>query len=111
MITWDVDRVILEIYGPIALRWYSLFPDRLCLGTMAFTSMAKEGKDPSLYVDTGLLYLFIGTLVGARLAHAFMNQPIASQTLSSLPNMEWWLSQSRWLFGLHDCPNHPCASI
>lgn len=77
MITWDVDRVIFQIYGPIALRWYSLFfLTGFVIGTYAFTSMAKkEGKDPSYYVDTGLLYLIAGTLIGARLGHCIFYEP------------------------------------
>jgi phosphatidylglycerol:prolipoprotein diacylglycerol transferase len=68
---WNADRVILEIYGPIALRWYSLlFLAGFLIGLAGFNSMLrKEGKNPEKYADTLLFYLIMGTIIGARLGH------------------------------------------
>ena len=77
MITWNIHPIIIHIWGPFAIRWYSLFfLLGFVFGTYTFTSMVKkEGKDPSPYLDTGLFYLIIGTLVGARLGHCFFYEP------------------------------------
>ena len=76
-IVWDVDRIILQIYGPLAIRWYSLFfLTGFLLGLWAFSSMAKnEGKDPDKYSDSLLFYLIMGTIIGARLGHCLFYQP------------------------------------
>lgn len=75
-IVWDINRVILEIYGPLAIRWYSLFfLTGFLIGMWAFTSMARnEGKDPDRYMDTLLFYLILGTIIGARLGHCLFYQ-------------------------------------
>ena len=74
---WDVDRILLPIYGSLAIRWYSLFfLVGFLIGLYAFTSMAKkEGKNPDKYTDSLLLYLILGTIIGARLGHCFFYQP------------------------------------
>ena len=61
-IQWDVDRILLPIYGPIAIRWYSLlFLAGFLIGFYAFTSMVKkEGKDPTAYTDSLLFHLIKG---------------------------------------------------
>lgn len=76
-ITWDVDRIIFQIYGPLAIRWYSLFfLIGFLIGFYAFTSMAKkEGKNPDSYTDSLLFYLIMGTLIGARIGHCLFYQP------------------------------------
>lgn len=70
---WNANRIILPIYGPIALRWYSLlFLAGFLLGLAGFNSMLRgEGKDPDKYADTLLFYLIMGTIIGARLGHCF----------------------------------------
>ncbi len=69
-LVWNVDREIVNLVGPLSLRWYSLFfLAGILLGHAIFLRMAeKEGKstapkDPLLY------YVVVGTIVGARLAH------------------------------------------
>ena len=68
--TWDISREIFTIYGPMALRWYSLlFITGLLVGNYIFIQMAKkEGKNPD-FCEPLLYYIVIGTVVGARLGH------------------------------------------
>ncbi len=59
---------MLEQFGPITLRWYGfLFALSFILGYVIGSFMFKHGGYPQSYADSLLTYLFIGTLVGARL--------------------------------------------
>jgi len=72
---WDVSPNIFEI-GSFALRWYGvLFVAAFFLGLYLFKWIYKrEGKDPTL-LDTLLIYVVVGTVVGARLVHCLAYEP------------------------------------
>ena len=74
---WDMNRVIFQIYGPLAIRWYSLFfLAGFLIGIYALSSLAKkEGKNIDDHADALLFYLIVGTIVGARLGHCLLYQP------------------------------------
>jgi phosphatidylglycerol---prolipoprotein diacylglyceryl transferase len=76
-ITWDVDRMILHIYGPFGIRWYSLmFLAAFLFGLWGFNKMLeREGKD-SKYSESLLTYVIFGTIIGARLGHCLFYQPM-----------------------------------
>ena len=72
---WNLDPAIVRL-GPFEVRWYGLF---FALGFfLGFQIMAqiyrREGRDPRSLSDL-LLYLMIGTIVGARLGHVLFYQP------------------------------------
>jgi prolipoprotein diacylglyceryl transferase len=73
---WDVDRILLHIYGPFGIRWYSLmFLTGFLLGIWGFNKMLlREGKDVK-YSESLLTYVVIGTIIGARLGHCLFYQP------------------------------------
>lgn len=73
---WDADRVIVNIFGPFSLRWYSLFfLSGILFGNYLFHRMLeKEGKSTELR-ETLLYYIVIGTVVGARLGHVLFYDP------------------------------------
>ena len=72
---WDVSREIFSI-GFFTLRWYSLgFVLSFLLGFYISRSMYVAEKRPAEYVDDLFLYVFIGTLVGARLGHCLFYDP------------------------------------
>ncbi len=73
---WDVDREIVS-FGPIALRWYSmLFAMGIVLGYLIVQQMfKKEGKSPVL-LDSLLFHVVVGTVVGARLGHCLLYEPM-----------------------------------
>jgi phosphatidylglycerol---prolipoprotein diacylglyceryl transferase len=63
---------ILFAAGPLEIRWYGLFY-ALGLGlvyTIAYFIFKKQ-KYPIAHLDSVVLYLFVGMLVGARLGHVF----------------------------------------
>ncbi len=72
---WNIDPVLLHL-GPLQLRWYGLlFVGSFFLGLLLLQYIFKrEGKDPAL-LDTFLVYIMIGAVVGARLMHCFAYEP------------------------------------
>ena len=73
--TWNIDPTLLHL-GPLQLRWYGLlFVGSFFLGAMILEWMYKrESKDPAV-IENLLVYLMIGTIIGARLAHCFFYEP------------------------------------
>lgn len=75
MIEWDVSPVIFSI-GPLSLRWYGLL---FALGFVAAYHLVKrEFLKHSLsveLVDRLLIYMVVGTVVGARLGHCLFYEP------------------------------------
>ena len=72
---WDIDPTILHL-GPLQLRWYGLlFVGSFFLGLMILQWIYKrEGKNPD-ELDNFLIYLLVGTVIGARLMHCFAYEP------------------------------------
>lgn len=72
---WNIDPVLLHL-GPLQLRWYGLlFVGSFFLGAMLLTWMFKrEGKDPET-IETLLIYLMVGAVIGSRLMHCFAYEP------------------------------------
>lgn len=81
MIFWKVDPVLLQIpipfsSGALSIRWYGLcFAAAFLLGYLAVRRMyLAEGKSEN-GIDSLLMHLVIGTIVGARLGHCFLYEP------------------------------------
>ncbi|HHD78682.1 MAG TPA: prolipoprotein diacylglyceryl transferase, partial [Epsilonproteobacteria bacterium] len=72
---WNIDPVLLHL-GPLQLRWYGLlFVGSFFLGAMLLTWIFKrEGKNPDI-IETLLIYLMVGTVIGAPLMHCFAYEP------------------------------------
>ncbi len=75
MITWDVDPDLIQI-GFFRLRWYSLlFMAAFYGGFIIMRKIyAREGRSEKDLNDI-FVYVFIGTLVGARLGHCLFYEP------------------------------------
>lgn len=72
---WNVDPVIFTI-GPFALRWYSLcFLLSFYLGYFYMRRRYRENLIPLLKLDSLLMHVMIGTLLGARLGHCLFYEP------------------------------------
>jgi phosphatidylglycerol---prolipoprotein diacylglyceryl transferase len=72
---WDIDPAILRL-GPFEVHWYGLF---FALGFfLGFQIMAqiyrREERDLNNLSEL-LLYLMLGTVIGARLGHVLLYQP------------------------------------
>jgi phosphatidylglycerol:prolipoprotein diacylglycerol transferase len=74
-VIWNVSPVLLEL-GPLKLRYYGLmFLVAFILGLRGMRWVCKkEGIDPER-METLLSYVFVGTLVGARLGHCLFYDP------------------------------------
>jgi len=72
---WNMNPTILHL-GPLQLRWYGLFfVGSFFLGLYILQWIFKrEGKDVSV-LDNLLIYILVGTVIGARLMHCFAYQP------------------------------------
>jgi phosphatidylglycerol:prolipoprotein diacylglycerol transferase len=74
-LVWDMDPAIFSL-GPFEPRWYGLF---FALGfVLGYEIMAqiyrRDGRDPGTLADL-LLYLMLGTIIGARIGHVLFYQP------------------------------------
>lgn len=72
-ITWDVNPDIFD--GFITVRWYGLmFAIGFWLGFNIVARMFKKEGVPDKWMGSLLIYVAIGTIVGARLGHVFFYQ-------------------------------------
>lgn len=70
-ITWNVDPELVSI-GPLTIRWYGLlFALGFILGYEVAKKMFQRDNIPLEWLDKAMVYVFIGTLLGARLGHVF----------------------------------------
>jgi prolipoprotein diacylglyceryl transferase len=72
---WRVDPEIFRV-GPFALRWYGIFfALGFALGYMILVQIYRHENRPAEHLSTLFLYVFWGTLIGARLGHVLFYQP------------------------------------
>lgn len=70
-IFWNVDPEIFAI-GPIHLRWYGLlFATGFFLGFLITRKVFRVEKENEEWLDSLLLHLVLGAVIGARLGHVF----------------------------------------
>ena len=83
-IQWNPSPEIITI-GPVTLRWYSLmFLAGFAIGFQIMKQFFKNENQPLEWLDSLLIYLMIGTIVGARLGHCIFYEP--EYFLASFPN-------------------------
>ena len=70
-ITWTAEPVLFTL-GPVQIRWYSLmFIIGFWIGFKIEERMYKKESIPMKWLDSLFIYVFVGTIVGARLGHVF----------------------------------------
>lgn len=75
MIHWDVSPEILRL-GPFVLRWYGVcFALAFLVGYGIMQRVFRNEQKPDRDLDTLLLYLLAGTVIGARLGHCLFYEP------------------------------------
>lgn len=79
-IYWTVDPTAISI-GPISIRWYGLmFVIGFALGYNIVARMFKHEGAPESWLGTLLMWVFAGTIIGARLGHCiFYDWDVYSQ--------------------------------
>lgn len=87
-ITWDVSPTLFEI-GPVTVRWYGLlFATAFLVGHYIMQNILEREGKPKEWMDSLLIYMMVGTVVGARLGHVFFYQwDYYSQHLSEIPKV------------------------
>lgn len=71
----DIDPVALTL-GPVNLRWYGLlFSGGFIIGYIMMQFFFKKKGYNTADLDKLLLYIFFGTVVGARLGHCLIYEP------------------------------------
>ena len=75
VITWNVDPEIFSL-GELSIRWYGLlFATAFLSGYLVFTRYLATGRLNSEMMDQLLIYIAVGTVLGARLGHCFFYEP------------------------------------
>lgn len=74
-IVWNVGPEIVQL-GPFTLRWYGLlFALGFFLGFFLMRWMFRREGKPEQDLDPLLVYMLVGTIVGARLGHVLFYEP------------------------------------
>ena len=74
-LTWNVDPEIFRV-GPFAPRWYGVFfALGFALGYMIMVQIYRNERRQEENLSSLFLYVFLGTLIGARLGHVLFYQP------------------------------------
>lgn len=75
VITWNVDPEIFSL-GQLSIRWYGLlFATAFLSGYLVFTKYLATERLSSEMLDQLLIYIAVGTVLGARLGHCFFYEP------------------------------------
>jgi phosphatidylglycerol---prolipoprotein diacylglyceryl transferase len=70
-ITWEVSPVIFSL-GPISVRWYGLFwALSFYIGYEIVSRMFKKENVGQKEIDSLLIHIALGSVIGARLGHCF----------------------------------------
>jgi phosphatidylglycerol:prolipoprotein diacylglycerol transferase len=76
----DFDQVILPVYGPLALRWYSLaYMLGIVLGwfyTRRVLAKSNQKKLSLAHLDDVISYLILGIVLGGRLGYVLFYKPL-----------------------------------
>ncbi len=72
---WDIDPVLLSI-GPLTIHWYgALFATAILSGLQVMKWIFQTENKPLEALDTLLMYVVFGIIIGARLGHCFFYDP------------------------------------
>ena len=72
---WDIDPELFSL-GPISIRWYGLmFASSFLFGFLLMRRIFHLEGRPVKNLDKLLVYVLIGTILGARLGHCFFYNP------------------------------------
>lgn len=72
---WNISPEILSV-GPFHIRWYGLFfAVGFLIGYQMVSGMFRRDKLPTDKLDSLLVYMMLGTVIGARLGHCLVYEP------------------------------------
>ncbi len=74
-ITWNIDPEIFKL-GPFSVRYYGLmWALAFYVGYVIFNRFVKREHLPEGFLDSLLMYMIVGTVIGARLGHCLFYEP------------------------------------
>ncbi len=107
-IHWNIDPVMFHI-GSFGLRYYSLgFLIAFVLGYWIISRMFKREGVRSNYLDSLVIYMFLATLIGARLGHCLFYEPGYFLTSAHWPEIVWPFSNGEFT-GFQGLASHGAA--
>ena len=75
MLVWNADPIAFSI-GPVVIRYYGLFfASGFIIGYFIMQFLFKRAGYKTEDLDKLLTFLFIGTIIGARLGHCLIYEP------------------------------------
>ena len=75
-ITWNTNPVLVELFGKVPIRYYSLlFAGGLFLGYLIVKRLWVKDKMSIDDLDKLAFYVFVATILGARLGHCLFYEP------------------------------------
>ena len=75
MLVWNGDPIAFSI-GPVVIRYYGLFfASGFIIGYFIMQFLFRKAGYKTEDLDKLLTFLFIGTIVGARLGHCLIYEP------------------------------------
>ena len=75
LIHWNISPEAFSL-GPLTVRWYGLLYGCAFIASYyAFKELLKFDKLPDDFADSALIYMIVGTIVGARLGDCFFYHP------------------------------------
>lgn len=75
-IIWDNDPEIINFFGAISIRWYSLlFALGLVMGFKVSKRLLVSEKWSDAHIDKLAMFIFFATILGARLGHCLFYEP------------------------------------
>ena len=76
-VNWDVNPELVNLFGIISIRYYSLlFVTGLLLGYWVVKRVYQREKIPIEKLDSLAMFIFAGTIIGARLGHCLFYNPV-----------------------------------
>lgn len=76
-INWNTDPEIINLFGIISLRYYSiLFVSGLIFGYLIVKQLYRKENIPIENLDKLTMYIVVGTILGARLGHCLFYEPV-----------------------------------
>ena len=74
-IHWNIDPDAFSL-GPLTVRWYGmLYGSAFIVCYYAFKELLKFNRLPDDFADSALIYMILGTIIGARLGDCFFYHP------------------------------------
>lgn len=72
---WDINPILVKL-GPVSIHWYGLFfATAIISGYQIMSWIFKREQVDKELLDSLLMYIVCGTIIGARLVHCFVYDP------------------------------------